>query len=112
MDRNLLGGSTVLMLLSLLSEGDRYGYEIIRELARRSGDVFCMKEGSLYPVLHRMEARGWVKAYEKEAERGKKRRYYSITAAGRRQLAEEVEHWEEFSRSVERVIRGGARALS
>ena len=52
MDRNLLGGSTVLMLLSLLGEGDRYGYEIIRELASRSENVFCMKEGSLYPVLH------------------------------------------------------------
>ena len=54
MDKNLLGGSTVLMLLSLLSEGDRYGYDIIRELAARSENVFQMREGSLYPVLH-----GW-----------------------------------------------------
>ena len=53
MDKNLLGGSTVLMLLSLLSEGDRYGYDIIRELAARSENVFQMREGSLYPVLHR-----------------------------------------------------------
>ena len=55
MDKNLLGGSTVLMLLSLLSEGDRYGYDIIRELAARSENVFQMREGSLYPVLHRRD---------------------------------------------------------
>lgn len=112
MDRNLLGGSTVLMLLSLLGEGDRYGYEIIRELASRSENVFCMKEGSLYPVLHRMEAQGWVRAYEKEAENGKKRRYYSITPAGEQQLRAEMEQWESFRCSVERVIRGGAHAFS
>ena len=105
MDKNLLGGSTVLMLLSLLSEGDRYGYDIIRELAARSENVFQMREGSLYPVLHRM-------AYEKAAENGKKRRYYRITSAGKKQLTAERRQWEEFTGSVEKVIGGGARAFA
>lgn len=112
MDKNLLGGSTVLMLLSLLSEGDRYGYDIIRELAARSENVFQMREGSLYPVLHRMEAQGWVKAYEKEAENGKKRRYYRITSSGKKQLTAERQQWEEFTGSVEKVIGGDARAFA
>ncbi len=112
MDKNLLGGSTVLMLLSLLSEGDRYGYDIIRELAARSENVFQMREGSLYPVLHRMEAQGWVKAHEKEAENGKKRRYYRITSSGKKQLTAEWQQWEEFTSSVEKVIGGGARAFA
>ena len=112
MDKNLLGGSTVLMLLSLLSEGDRYGYDIIRELAARSENVFQMREGSLYPVLHRMEAQGWVTAYEQAAENGKKRRYYRITSAGKKQLTAERRQWEEFTGSVEKVIGGGARAFA
>ena len=112
MDKNLLGGSTVLMLLSLLSEGDRYGYDIIRERAARSDNVFQMREGSLYPVLHRREAHGWVKAYEKAAENGKKRRDYRITNASKKQLTAERRQWEEFTGSVEKVIGGGARAFA
>ena len=57
-DRGLIGGSTVLMLLALLENGDRYGYEIIKELKERSDSTFEFKEGTLYPVLHRMEGAG------------------------------------------------------
>ena len=71
MDKNLLGGSTVLMLLSLLSEGDRYGYDIIRELAARSENVFQMREGSLYPVLHRMEAQAGSRRMRKRRKTAK-----------------------------------------
>lgn len=103
-DKNLLGGATVLMLLALLSEGDCYGYEIIRQLAERSDDTFKFQEGSLYPVLHKMEANGYVKSYRKEGDNGKVRKYYSITAAGERQLAEEQKQWKEFSLSVNKVL--------
>ena len=111
MDKNLLGGSTVLMLLSLLSEGDRYGYDIIRELAARSENVFQMREGSLYPVLHRMEGAGLVKSYRKEAENGKSRKYYSITAGGIKRLAEEKRQWQEFTTAVNKVVGGESYAL-
>ena len=110
MDKNLVGGSTILMLLSLLEEKDRYGYEIIKELKERSQNVFQFKEGTLYPILHRMENQGYVKSYRATAENGKERKYYRITAAGKSQLAEEKKQWEVFNTSVERVI--GARGFA
>ena len=110
-DKGLLGGSTRLLLLSLLSEGDRYGYEIIRTLSARSEQAFAFQEGTLYPILHKMEHAGWVRAYEKTAE-GRKRRYYAITEKGKKQLSAETEQWRAFSGAVERVITGGAHALA
>ena len=110
LDRNLLGGSTVLLLLSLLRRKDMYGYEIIRELELLSEHVFSFKEGTLYPVLHRMEGSGLGRSYQREAENGKKRKYYAITTQGERRLAREREQWAVFSASVDRVIRGERHA--
>ena len=87
-----------------------YGYEIIKELKERSQNVFQFKEGTLYPVLHKMENLGYVKSYRAQAENGKERKYYRITGAGKAQLAEEKKQWEVFSTSVERVI--GARGFA
>ena len=81
MDKNLVGGSTMLMLLSLLEEKDCYGYEIIKELKERSQNVFPFKEGTLYPVLHKMENLGYVKSYRAQAENGKERKYYRRDSA-------------------------------
>lgn len=110
MDKNLIGGSTVLLLLTLLAEKDCYGYEIIKELKVRSQNVFQFKEGTLYPVLHRMENQGLVKSYRAQAENGKERKYYRITEAGKAQLAAEKREWETFRTSVERVI--GAKGFA
>jgi len=105
-EKGLLGGSIQLMLLSLLEEKDCYGYQIIRELELRSRSAFQLKEGTLYPVLHRMENQDLVRSYMQEAEGGKKRKYYRITDKGRRQLASDKEEWRSFTSSVERVIGG------
>ena len=110
-DRGLIGGSTVLMLLALLENSDRYGYEIIKELKERSDSTFEFKEGTLYPVLHRMEASGLLKSYRKEAENGKPRKYYSITAAGKKRLTEEKKQWQEFTTAVNKVVGGESYAL-
>lgn len=110
-DKGLLGGSTRFLVLSLLNEGDRYGYEIIRTLAERSEQAFAFQEGTLYPILHKMEHAGWVRAYEKTAD-GRKRRYYAITDKGKKQLADEREQWQAFSGAVTRVIEGGAHAFA
>ena len=110
MDKNLIGGSTILMLLALLEESDHYGYEIIKELKARSQNAFQFKEGTLYPVLHRMENQGLVQSYRARAENGKERKYYRITEAGKAQLAEEKREWEHFRTAVERVI--GARGFA
>ncbi|CDD62361.1 putative transcriptional regulator [Clostridium sp. CAG:505] len=100
----------MLMLLSLLAEKDCYGYEIIKEISARSQNVFQFKEGTLYPVLHRMESQNLVKSYRAKTESGKERKYYRITATGKAQLAEEKKQWETFCGSVERVIRGSGYA--
>ncbi len=92
------------MLLSLLSEQDRYGYEIIKELETRSDNTFEMKEGTLYPILHRMENSGYLKSYMKKGPTGKDRKYYQITKKGLKQLVEEQDTWQEFSSSVQRVV--------
>ena len=110
-DKGLLSGTTMLLLLSLLSEKDCYGYEIIKELREKSEDVFQFKEGTLYPVLHKMEADGYVKSYRKEADNGKLRTYYKITGLGEEQLATEKEKWNEYARGVAKVAGGTAYAF-
>ncbi len=117
-DKDLLGGSAPFLVLSLLDHADRYGYEIIRELAMRSENVFELKEGTLYPVLHKMENRGYLESYMAESPNGRARKYYRLTRKGRSQLTEEREQWALFTRSVERVVGGnqpeggGAHALA
>jgi DNA-binding PadR family transcriptional regulator len=106
-DKGLMGGSTILLLLSLLKEKDRYGYEIIRELEIRSDNTFQFKEGTLYPVLHKLENLGYVESYLSKGDAGRERRYYQITKRGKKQLIEEQQQWEVFSKSVEKVIYGG-----
>lgn len=112
MDKGLLGGSTLLMVLTLLEEQDRYGYEIIKELEIRSDNIFQFKEGTLYPVLHKLENSGYVKSYMYKGDTGKERRYYKITSKGKKQLVEETEKWQIFSASVRKVIGGDANAFT
>lgn len=111
-DKGLIGGSTVLMVLSLLKEKECYGYEIIRLLEQRSEHAFEFKEGSLYPVLHRLENNGYVTSVTKKAETGKERRYYRITPKGETQLAAERQQWEDFSDSVNKVIKSGVYGMA
>jgi DNA-binding PadR family transcriptional regulator len=111
-DKGLLGGSTTLLLLSLLSESDKYGYEIIKELEQRTDKTFQFKEGTLYPVLHKLENSGYVKSYMAKGETGKERKYYQITKNGIRQLAEEKNNWKVFSVSVNKVLGGEVRAFA
>lgn len=111
-DKGYIGGSTILLLLSLLNEKDRYGYEIIKELEERSDQTFEWKEGSLYPVLHKMENEEYVKSYLAKGDTGKERKYYQITNKGKRQLKEEKKQWDIFTASVNKVIGGCAHAFS
>lgn len=111
-DKGLLGGGTLLLVLSLLEDADRYGYEIIKELETRSDKTFQYKEGTLYPVLHKLENNGYVTSYMVKAESGKERKYYQITAKGKKQLIEEKEKWQTFSVAVNKVIGGDAHAFA
>ena len=102
-DKSLLSGSTSMLVLRLLEGRDMYGYEMIENLREKSQDVFQLKAGTLYPLLHSMESKGYVKSYEKEAQ-GKVRKYYSLTREGNRYLGEKKEEWQEYTRAVTNVL--------
>lgn len=103
-DKSLLSGSTPMLILALLRDGDKYGYEMVSELARRSDDTFRLKEGTLYPLLHALEQEGLVKCYTKAAPSGRARKYYRLTDAGRTRLEEKTAQWREFSSGVNAVL--------
>lgn len=109
MDKNNIE-HTNLMVLKLLSGEDMYGYQMITELERRSEQVFRMKEGTLYPILKKLENAGAVKSYTAEAF-GRTRKYYHITSAGLGLLKAEEERWSEYSHGIDAVL-GGAQNLA
>ncbi len=111
-DKGFIGGSTNLLVLSLLSEKDRYGYDIIKELEIRSDSTFQFKEGTLYPVLHKLENKGYIKSYISKGDTNKERKYYKITENGKKQLDEEIKKWEAFSTSITKVIGGESHAIA
>lgn len=105
-NKDLIGGSMILLILSLLEKTNRYGYEIIKELELRSDNAFKLKEGTIYPVLHKLKNDGYLESYKAKGDRGRDRKYYKITRNGRRQLIKEKEKWNKFSMSVNKVIGG------
>jgi PadR family transcriptional regulator, regulatory protein PadR len=107
-DREFLTGTVGVLILSLLSERAMYGYEILQEAERRSARQFQMKEGTLYPALHQMERAGLLDAEWRESESGRARKYYTLTAKGRRQAESKRRQWEAISAAM-RAILGGAR---
>jgi len=108
-NKELLKGSTVILVLTLLGRRDMYGYEIVKELGLLSEGVFELKEGTLYPILHTLEAERWVDAYWQERD-GRKRKYYRLTEEGRGRLKEKKAEWVVFRTAVDGVIgEGGAR---
>ena len=98
-------GGMDLLILHLLAERDMYGYEMVTELAGRSNEVFQLKEGTLYPLLHRLEKEGSVSAYEEKKE-GRVRRYYRLTRKGGEKLRERTEAWERYAGAVNAVLCG------
>lgn len=104
-DKSLVSGSMTMLLLKLLEEKDMYGYEMIESLKEKSNNVFELKAGTLYPLLHTMESKNLVKAYEQEVA-GKTRKYYSLTKEGKKVLDEKKQEWKEYSQGVQGVIGG------
>lgn len=102
-DKSLISGSTTMLLLKLLEEKDMYGYEMIETLRERSENVFELKAGTLYPLLHGLEEKGLLRVYEKQAG-GKVRKYYSITKQGKKVLGDKKAEWETYSRAVASVL--------
>lgn len=101
----LQGTLALLVLKSLAAQGRLHGYAITSHIQRVSDDLLRVEEGSLYPALHRMEQAGWVKAEWGMTEKNREARFYSLTTAGRRQLAQEQEQWARLTNGVGRVLR-------
>jgi DNA-binding PadR family transcriptional regulator len=91
--KELVAASTEPLILSLLSRGESYGYALIQEVKRLSGDRIEWTDGMLYPVLHRMEREGWITSRWGESETGRKRKYYSIKEHGKKALKAQREQW-------------------
>lgn len=104
-DKALISGSMSMLLLKLLEEKDMYGYEMIETLRSRSNNVFELKAGTLYPLLHTLEEKGLLTVYEQEVN-GKVRKYYSITKEGHKFLSGKKEEWKEYTAAVNSVLGG------
>lgn len=107
MDKKMMAVSTSMLVLKLLEEEDLYGYQMIRTLEERSKQVFSLKEGTLYPILHGLEEQEAVESYEKCAENGRMRRYYHLTKKGGKLLKKKQQEWEEYEGAVRGILRGG-----
>jgi DNA-binding PadR family transcriptional regulator len=101
-NKDLMAASSTPIVLAILAEADSYGYAILQRVRELSGGRMEWTDGMLYPVLHRLERLGHVEARWETAESGRRRKYYSITRAGKAQLAEDRKQWE----AVDATIRG------
>jgi PadR family transcriptional regulator PadR len=107
-NRELLKGSTDLLILTMLSQRPAYGYHIAKEINTRSDGLLRLKEGSLYPMLHKLEEHGLIRGRWAPSERGPERKYYHITARGRRVLAVRVHEWHQFTMAVSAALEGAS----
>src|SRR3954469_17637516 len=103
---DILQGTLVLLVLKTMSaQGQMHGYAITAHIQRASADLLRVEEGSLYPALHRMEQDGWLRAEWRVTEKSRQARFYTLTAAGKKQLATEQESWARLTEGVTRVLR-------
>lgn len=103
-DTQLVKGTVRLLILRLLDRERMYGYQMIQHLRDRSEGYFQVGEGALYPLLHEMENQGFLRAKWRDQEGRPKRRYYYLTAKGRKELARRLETWQGFTRAVDLVL--------
>lgn len=101
--KELLKGAADTLVLSAFSDGEKYGYQVVKELEQRSQGFFRLKEGTLYPILHRLETQGLLTARWQTMPNGSERRYYGLTAKGRYALSDKLTEWQMFVRAVGRV---------
>ena len=102
---DLLQGTLALLVLKTLARGPLHGYGITLHIQLVSKEFLRVEEGSLYPALHRMEQDGWISAEWGTTENNRRARYYRLTSAGRKQLAEEEQNWERLTLAVAQVLR-------
>ena len=102
---DLLQGTLDMLVLKVVAVEPIHGYGIAQRIRQISKDLLQVQQGSLYPALHRLEKRGWLKANWGEAETGREAKFYELTAAGRKQLAAEAANWDRLSEAVGMILR-------
>jgi transcriptional regulator len=102
---DLLPGTLDLLILRTLQSQPLHGWAIAERIQQISQDVLQVNQGSLYPALHRLEHQGWIEAEWRVSELGRRARYYTLTAAGRRQLAVETREWDRMAEAIARVLK-------
>jgi PadR family transcriptional regulator, regulatory protein PadR len=102
---DLLRGTLDLLILRTLMTGPNHGHAIAKHIQRTSEDLLQVETGSLYPALHRLEAKDWIAASWELSDKGKRARYYRLTASGRKQLASEQSKWQAFSRAIGLILK-------
>ena len=105
LEGELLQGTLDLLILQTLVLGPGHGHTIAYVIEHRSEDVLQVEHGSLYPALHRLEDRGWIASYWGTSENNRRARFYRLTPAGRKQLAQQTSRWDELVRAINRVLR-------
>ncbi|MDQ2742280.1 MAG: helix-turn-helix transcriptional regulator [Chloroflexota bacterium] len=101
--KELLKGAADTLVLSAFAGQEKYGYQVVRELEQRSEGFFCLKEGTLYPILHRLEKQGLLTGRWQTMPNGSERRYYALTPRGERALSDKLTEWQTFAQAVGRV---------
>lgn len=102
---DLLQGTLDLLILRTISLGPHHGWAIAKRIRQVSSEALQVSQGALYPALHRLEQQGWVRAEWRLADSGREAKFYSLTEAGREQLASELSQWDRLSKAVNKVIR-------
>lgn len=110
MDSRLLWGVVEMLILEVISHGPTYGYEIAQATMSESEGYFDLKEGSLYPALHRLEQQKYLSSFWREVD-GRRRKYYQLSASGRKALETKKEAWRSFSKGVEGVLGAQLRTV-
>ncbi|HEX9760870.1 MAG TPA: PadR family transcriptional regulator [Candidatus Acidoferrales bacterium] len=109
---DLLQGTLDLLILKTLTQGPLHGYAIVRHIQKTTADTLLIKEGSLYPALHRLERRGWVRAEWRPSENNRRAKFYCLTRAARRHMEEEESAWSQFSEAVAKVLRAAQKGAA
>jgi PadR family transcriptional regulator PadR len=102
---DLLQGTLDVLILKVVALGSIHGYGIAQRLQQMSGDVLQVQQGSLYPALHRLEKRRWLRAEWAASDTGREARFYSLTKLGRKQLEEQRENWDRLSAAISGILR-------
>ncbi|MFI4910811.1 MAG: PadR family transcriptional regulator [Sedimentisphaeraceae bacterium JB056] len=110
-ERELMKGVAPMIVLEVLSRGKMYGYELSTAIEKRSGGIFTLGKGTLYPLLYNLEAKGLVASEWEEEQGSRKRKFYSITSKGSKRLAAQKDQWAGLREGLELIFGGGSVAL-